>query len=814
MPKRILLLLSMLLLSLSVHAADGFKVRDIQINGLQRISSGTVFDAMKIDLGDQVTPQQLASAAQRLYGTGYFRDIRFGEDNGVLVVNVVERPSIGALKIEGDLSIDADQLLEGLKSSGLAEGEIYQESTLASIRKGLIGQYSADGRYDVRVETDVKPQPRNRVAITIKVEEGQIAKIKRINIVGNEAFEDEALLDMFELKTGNWLSWYRKDNLYSTERLNGDLEKLRSYYYDRGYVRFQILSQQVSVTPDNEGVHITITVREGARYKVGKVSLKGELPMPEETLRKAIFAKPGEWFSRRVMTSSSEYLGKVLGSEGYFFANVNEVPVIHDDTKLVDLSFFIEPGQKVYVRNINFAGNTQTADEVLRREMRQPEGGKASNAAIEHSKLRLERLGFFESVTVETPAVPGRTDQIDVLYNVVEQPSGNLSASLGYSDTSGLVLGGQIQQKNFLGTGNAVNFNAQRSESTTTFSFGIMDPYYTPEGVSAGFNLFYRKTDYSKQNIANYDTDSYGGGVSLGYPLSETSKVSASINYRNNKIKVGSIPAVEIIDFVYDSGDLETCTGDVLCYTRNKLEDNPDFDIITLVMGWHQSTLNRGLFPTRGYSNRLGAEVATPLGDLSFYKLDYDGQFYYPLSQDYIIRLAGKLGYGDGYGDTEVLPFFEHFYSGRSARGYESNTFGPRTTRYPGDFSDSDPFGGNLLISGKTELIFPLPYIKDQRMMRASLFVDGAGVFNNECPDPDDDIYVPELGSGNLVPLWGNYDSGNCGKFAADDIRFSAGVGMTWVTPFAPISFSLAHAINPGDEDETKAFQFTLGQQF
>ncbi len=755
--------------------ADDFTVADIRIEGLQRVSAGSLFRAFPVNLGDTVNEQVLVDATRSLFKTGFFNDIQIARDENVLIVTVIERPSISDIQIDGNKAIKTEALLDGLKQSGLSEGEIFKRATLEGLEQELSRQYIAQGRYGVDIETDVEAQPRNRVALSINITEGAPSSIKQINIVGNSVYDDEDLLGLFELRTTNWLSFYRNDDKYSREKLSGDLEKLKSKYLDNGYINFNIESTQVSITPDKEKVYITINLVEGDQFTIDQVTFAGDLVLDEEELEQFLLVKSGEIFSNELLTVTTEALTNRLGNEGYTFANVNGIPEVNDEDDTVDISVFIDPGKRAYVRRINFKGNTKTIDEVLRREMRQMESGWASNQQIELSKLRLQRLGFFKEVNVETPQVPGSTDQIDVDYTVEEQPSGSVTASLGFAQGRGLILGAGVSQNNFLGSGKRVSIGLNRSRFQSAYNFSYLDPYYTVDGVARGFNLFYRELDYDEDNIASFTTDSFGGGVSFGYPISETQALSFNIGYENTDITEGVYPVLEISEFL----DQEGTTFNEFLFTAS----------------WRQSRLNRGVFATRGSSQTLGLELAIPGSDLTYYKLTYKGQIFFPLTRSLTLRLRSELGYGDAYGDSTTLPFYKHFFAGGfdSIRGFKNNELGPRSTPSPLDPDrDLDPFGGNFLVTGGVDIIFPLPFLKDQRSVQSTLFVDAGNVFNTECPSV----------------------SVNCLDFDAGELRFSVGVGATWLSGFGPLTFSIAQAFNEGPLDDTEFFQFSFGKTF
>ncbi|MEC8427354.1 MAG: outer membrane protein assembly factor BamA, partial [Pseudomonadota bacterium] len=531
----------------ALAVAQSFRVDDIRLEGFQRVSSGSVFAALPLQVGDTINAYVIQKATRSLFRTGYFADIEIGRDGGVLVINLKERPAISEIVIDGNKAIKTEDLLKGMNENGLAEGQIFKQATLDGLTRELERQYVAQGRYSATVKAEVEELPRNQVKLVVNVDEGKVATIEHLNIVGNTVFTDEELGDLFELKTTGWLSWLNSNNKYSKEKMTGDLERLESYYLDRGYLRFAIDSTQVSLTPDKEGVYITVNITEGDVYKISDVQLAGDLVVDEEQLKLLFLLKEGQTFSQVLMTTTSDYLTRRLGNEGYTFAEVRGIPERDDDDKTVKVTFFMEPGKRAYVRRIEFRGNTKTSDEVLRREMRQMEGGSASTARIESSKVRLERLGFFKEVNVETIEVPGTSDQVDVEYTVEEQPSGSIGASVGFAQGSGLVLGANIQQNNWFGTGKRVGFNISNSKYQTVYSFNYMDPYFTPDGVSRGFSLFYRERDFEEVNVSSYATDSFGGSVNFGYPISETERLNFGFGVTNISIETGDRAVQEII---------------------------------------------------------------------------------------------------------------------------------------------------------------------------------------------------------------------------------------------------------------------------
>jgi len=757
--------------------ADAFTIADIRLQGLQRVSAGTVFNVLPVNVGDSIDEIGVRQLVRLLFKTGFFNDIKMARDGNVLVITVQERPAIESIEIKGNKAIKTDALLDGLGQQGLREGEIFKKSTLERVSLELERQYVSQGRYGAAIDTKVEDLPRNRVAISIQIEEGKTSGIRHINIVGAHVFPQEELLDQLELKYPSLTSFYKNNDKYAREKLTADLETLESYYRDRGYVQFHINSTQVSITPDRRQVYITINVEEGDKYTVNKVSLIGELnDVRAEDLERLFLVKEGQVFSQALVTATEERVTQALGNSGYTFASATGVPRVSDDGT-VEVVFNVDAGKRAYVHRIVFTGNKVTQDEVMRREMRQMEGGWASTAQIDLSKVRLERLGYFKGVSVETPEVPGTDDQIDVEFKVEEQPSGSISATLGYAQGTGLIIGGNYQENNVLGTGNSLGLGISYSDYQQSASFNYFNPYYTIDGISRGYNLFARKLNYDEANIARFTTDSYGGGLSFGFPIGETQRINFGATIEYTDITEGVYPAQEISEFIDKNG------SNSLNYKLN--------------LSWTSSSLNRGLFPTRGRSQSLAFEISVPGSDLEFYKVVYNGQMYFPLFGNWTMRARTELGYGDGYADTEALPFYEHFFSGGfgSVRGFKQSTLGPRTTPAINDpFQDpeGDPFGGNLLMEASLELIFPLPFVEDSRQFRPVMFFDAGNVFNTQCPDV----------------------SVNCFGFDLGEIRYSVGIGITWLTGLGPMTFGFSKALKTKDIDETEGFQFELGRTF
>jgi len=744
---------------LAVHplkAEERFVVENIKVNGLQRISAGTVYNYLPVSVGENFAFSKVGPAIRELFKTGFFKDISLEKDGSTLVVNVVERPSIAKIIFEGNKDLSSDDLTSALKKIGLAEGKVFNRQILDKVEQELRRQYFSHGKYGLKIDTKVSKLTRNRVGIHIDISEGRVAKIKQINVVGNKVFENDGLLKAFELNTTNWLSFYTKDDQYSKQKLSADLERLRSYYLDRGYINFSIDSTQVAITPDKKGIYVTINVKEGDLFTLEKVKLSGNLIVEPDKILELVKVGPGEVFSRKNATETSKAISDRLGDEGYVFANVNMVPNINNELKTVDMTFFVDPGKRVYVNRINMSGNTKTRDEVLRRELRQMESSWASTAKIERSKVRLQRLGYFEEVNVETPPVVGTSDQIDVNYSVVEKSSGNLMAGVGFSQTQGIVFNANVSQDNVFGSGKRVNLAFNNSDVSTRYSFGYFDPYFTLDGVSLGYDLGYSVRDAEEANISNYSTDVINSSFNFGLPLNEHDRLRFNIDLKHTKLTTSTFSSDEIRQFIEDNGD--------------------KYITLATSIGWTHDTLNRAIFPSKGGQQRLSAYATVPGSDLQYYKLAYKQQQYFPIAKDLTFRLLGEAAYGDGYGSTDSLPFFEHYFAGgvKSIRGFDDNTVGPRDSR-------NDPFGGTTKIIGKAELFFPIPFVEDVKSIRIGSFVDAGTVT----------------------------DGLNIGSF-----KYSVGLSGEWLSPFGALSVSFAIPMNVDENDEEQSFQFSFGSGF
>ncbi|MDP5325409.1 MAG: outer membrane protein assembly factor BamA [Litorivicinaceae bacterium] len=751
----------------SAFAATDFVASDIRIEGLQRVSSGSVFEALTLKPGDRVNDQVVSEVTRRLFDTGFFDQVVLRQDGAVLVIDVVERPAVSRIEITGNKAIETDDLIDSLRRAGIAEGDVLKRATLDSLAQAITRQYTSRGRYDAIVTSEIIPQDRNRVGLNITVFEGSVAKIRRITIVGNQSVETDTLLGEIDSTDGGLFTWITGSDQYESERLTADVEAIRSYYLDRGYVNADIAEPKIELSENLEEVFITITVVEGTQYQVGSVNIGGEIPIDLTEAVNALSLQSGELFSRRLVNEAVESMSKALGDAGYGRAQVRAVPELRDEAQAVDVTLVVTPGPLVYVRRIEFRGNTGTSDVVLRREIPQLESAVTSAAQIERGRINLQRLGFFSLVRVQTRPVPDEPDQVDVVYEVTEQASGSLSASIGFSQGEGVLLGAGVSQKNFLGSGNSLSFSLQSSSSVKEARFSFTDPYFTIDGVSRGIDLYFRETDFDEDGTANYTTDETGLGLSFGYPVSDRARLSTSARIQSVVLKTDDNERPDYIEnFLVSEG-----------FARGNRE--AEFLEVVLGAGYSFNTLNKAFLPTEGIRHRVSADLAIPGSDLEYYSLNYLGESFTPLSKTRDLSLAMKtnLGYGSGYGDSDGLPFLKNFFAGgiRSVRGFEYNSLGPRD-------EDSEQIGGNVLVTGSVSLQFPLPGVKETDQTRISVFTDAGQVYDDE--------------------------------FDPSDLRYSTGVALAWMTPIGPLSFTYAKALNASSTDQTEGFQFSIGSSF
>jgi outer membrane protein insertion porin family len=747
-------------LLLALHAAaaaalEPFVIRDIRVEGIQRTEAGTIFSYLPVKVGDTMTDERAAQAIRALFATGFFRDVSLEREGEVLVVVVQERPSIAQIDFSGLHEFDKDKILASFRQVGIGEGRILDRGLLDRAEQELKRQYLGRGYYAVQISTTVTPLERNRVAINFNIEEGSIAKIRQISIIGAKAFTESELTGLFVLRTPGLLTWFSKHDQYSREKLSADLETLRSHYLDRGYIEFRVDSTQVSITPDKQDIYITISITEGDPYTVSDVRVAGELLIPEAEIRKRILVNSGDRFSRARLTESTKLISDRLGDDGYAFANVNAVPSLDKEKRQVAFTFLIDPGRRVYVRRINVTGNTKTRDEVIRREARQLEGAWYSAQKVTASKQRIDRLGYFTEVNVETPSVPGSTDQVDVNIAVVEKPTGLLLFGAGYGSDEGLVFSASIAQQNIFGSGRHLSLNLNTSQVNTVYSLSYTNPYFTVDGVSQGFDIYYRELDPSANDLAQYRTKTYGGQLRLGVPITDRDTIQYGLGYDDTTIVTFPDSPQRYIDYVTVFG-----------------EQNVN---VFLTAGWARDQRDSLIYPTKGVFQRASAELGTPLGDLEYYKLVYQYQQYFALTRFTSLMANTELGYGDGYND-KPLPFFKNFYVGgvNSVRGFRSFTIGPKD-------SNGDPTGGPRKLLANLELLFPFPGLANDRSVRVSAFVD-SGVVGE--------------------------------KIEFDQLRVSSGLGLLWVSPIGPLKISVAYPIRKEPGDQLQKFQFTIGGIF
>ncbi|MCY4129440.1 MAG: outer membrane protein assembly factor BamA [Gammaproteobacteria bacterium] len=756
-----------------------FEISDIRVQGLLRVTPGTVFNAMSIELGDVATPQTVRETVRELFKTGYFNEVTIKRDGDILLVEVDERPSIVEIEITGNKAVPTEALLEGLAAEGLKEGEIFKQATLDRVRIELVRQYVAQGQYTASIETDIEVLARNRVKIEIEVEEGKRATIVQIAFVGNEVFDTTTLLDRMELKQPTLFGFISGENRYSREKLQGDLEAIEAFYTDRGYIEFKINSTQVSMTPDRKQVYVTINVSEGEKHLIGDVELVGDLDdVDPDEIEKLIIVSKGQLYSSALLTATEELITRQLGRHGYTFATATAVPEINEDGT-VNVRFMVNTGKRAYVRRLSFAGNTTTRDTVLRREMRQLEGAWASTDLIDLSKVRLERMGFFSDVTVETPEVAGEEGLIDVDIQVEEQSTGSITGSLGYQKLSGMILGASIQKSNIAGTGKNIGLSLDWSDYRKSFSYTYINPYFTEDGVSRGLSVFVRDTDYSTLNLNAFSTSAVGAGARFSFPIGETKRLQFAGRVEYTDVEQSGTEAEEIRDFIRSSGQT---------FLNYKVEGL-----------WSRDTRNRAIFATRGSRQTTALEISVPGSDLEFYRATVQLEQYFPvpgLNPNFAFHLNADLGYGGAYGDTEIYPFYEHFYGGGfgSIRTYKRASLGPRSTALRNFASNvpGRPFGGNIMAELSAEFVFPLPFMKNKGQVRSLYFVDAGNIFSDHCSETSLNCFAPSF----------------------KELRGSTGIAVSWLTRMGPMSFSLGYPFNNSDLDETEVFSFELGQTF
>ena len=788
----------------TVSADQPFRVDNIRVEGLQRVSEGTVYNYLPVNIGDRLTPQRIREAIRALYDTGFFRDVELRRDGGTLVVAVLERPTIESFELKGNKDIKTEDLSKSLRNVGLATGKTFDRSVLEDVRQFLTDQYFSRGKYAVKVDTQVEDLPDNRVRVKIDIKEGKRAKIRQINVVGNKSFDEDEVLEDFELKTPNWLSWYRQDDRYSRESLQGDLEKLRSFYMDRGYANFDIRSTQVAIAPEKDDIFITVNIDEGEVFKLGTVKLAGTFVVPEEELRQLLLVKPDETFSKKGITATQELIQNRLGLDGYAFAKVDPVPTPDPKTGKVDITFFVDPGNRVYVRNVVFNGVTKIDDDVLRREMRQLEGGWLSNLLVERSKQRIQRLPFIEKVESETKPVAGSADLVDVEFDIKEGPSAQLGGGIGYSESQSFILNGNYADSNFLGRGERLSLDLNSGRYSKVYGISHTDPYTSIDGVARTLSFTYRDVTQFVSASSDFSSESLALGVDYGYPISEYQSLRLGFSAQRSSLITGDGSAEQARSWVRSNGDYrqqiipEQDYGDGFIVPGTVL-DTTQFDTYELILGWSYDSRNRALFADRGMRHSLSLGYTLPFSDVEYYSVNYDYLQFLPLVGRWTLALAAEVGFAMDIGDTTASPPYRNYFAGGpdTVRGYRESRLGPKD-------SFGNPFGGNLKVAARAELIIPTPE-KWASSARATWFYDIGNVFSTG-------NRYQFTGVDGLTPI--DY------SFKYDKLKHSTGLAVQWLAPLGVFRFSYAIPLNAyrGDDvlfpDEEERFQFTIGQAF
>jgi outer membrane protein insertion porin family len=766
--RRLIAVATFALCSSYAFAIDPFTVKDIRVEGIQRTEAGTVFSYLPVRVGETFTDEKSAAAIKALYATGFFKDVRIEVEGDVLVVMVEERPAISSVEFSGVKEFEKDALTKALKEIGVGESRIFDKASVDRAEQELKRQYLSRGLYGVQITTTVTPIERNRVTINFAVNEGEVSRIKQINIVGNKAFPDSELRGLLNLSTPGWFSWYTKADQYSKQKLTGDIESLKSYYLNRGYIEMQVESTQVSISPDKKNIYITINISEGEKYTVSDIKLEGEMFGREEELKSLVQLKKGDVYSGEALAESTKKISERMGNFGYAFANVNANPEINREKKEVAFTILLDPGKRVYVRRMNVAGNTKTRDEVIRREFRQFEGSWYDGNKIRLSRDRVDRLGYFKEVNIETPEVRGTNDQVDVNLSVVEKPTGNFLLGAGFSQSEKLTLTASIQQANFAGSGNTVGLDVNTSKSNRTIALTQVNPYFTDDGVSRSIEVFLRTTRPPTVSTGDYKVQTSGGNVKFGVPFSELDTVFFGGGVERTKVEAFADSPFRFRKYVTDFGSGDLVNG-----------GDANTTSFPLTAAWQRDSRDSALVPTIGRLQRANLELDL-VGSLKFYKAIYQHQYYKPFFRNMTLALNGEVDYGHGIG-SKPYPIFKNFYAGGigSVRGFESSSLGPRDSGV-----NNDPIGGSARLIGNAELQFPFPGAGNDRTLRWFTFFDAGNVF----------------------------DEGQ--KIRVADLRYSTGLGLSWISPVGPLKLSYGKALNAKAEDKKQSFQFQLGTGF
>lgn len=754
----------------AVAAASDFVIQDIRIEGIARTEPGTVLSHLPFQVGDEFTDAKGNTAIHALYGSGLFRDVRLEREGNVLVIQLQERPAVASISTQGIHAFDNAAIEQSLRDVGMAEGRIFDHATLDRADQEMRRQYLARGYYGVDVKTTVTPLDRNRVRLSIVVDEGEAASISSIRFVGNRIMDDETLQEQMQLTTSGWMSWYTKSNLYSREKLAADIEAIRSYYLNNGYLDFKVDSVQVSIAPNKQDIFITINMTEGEQYHITGVELTGDMLGLQKDLEQLIEVEPGSIYNAEVINTASTAITDKLSSLGYAFATARPTPVVtgNNEAKVI---YTIDPGRRAYVRHVNISGNSKTQDEVIRREVRQYEAAWFDSEAVKLSRDRIDRLGFFDSVTVDPKPVPGTRDQVDLEVVVKERPTGSINLGAGFSTSDGVILSAGFAQNNIFGTGKSVSAEVNTSDSTRTYALSLTEPYITPEGISRSIDLYDRRVDMDELDLANdLEYETRGAAVSWGIPFTEYDRVFLGAKFENTIVDAGSRAPERYQQYVRDFGDSPKA--------------------VAATIGWSRDSRDNALAPTRGTYQRLSGEVTLPVMDLRYYRASYQLQHYWPVTRDLTLAFNGEVGYGDSWGGKEY-PFFKNFYAGGigSVRGYENSSLGPKDNSYGGE---GDSAGGNASLNFSVEMLMPLPGA--DRTLRWFTFFDGGWVWGDSYGE-----------NGRVEDKMG---------ISLSDLRYSVGVGVAWISPLGPLKFSIAAPINDKPGDKTERFQFQIGTGF
>jgi outer membrane protein insertion porin family len=792
------------------QAPAAFTVGDIRVEGLQRISEGTIYNYLPVNIGDQLDQRRIQEAIRALFGTGFFSDIEMRRDGETLVVVVRERPSIESFELAGNKDIKTEDLQQSLRSVGLATGKTFDRSILEEVRGFLTDQYFSRGKYAVRIDPKVEEVPGNKVRIKIDIVEGQRARIRQINLVGNTTYDDEELLDAFALRTPNWLSWYKQDDRYSRESLQGDIETLTSWYQDRGYANFAVESTQVAIAPEMDDIFITMNLHEGEVYKVGEVKLAGTMKVPESELQRLLLVKPGQTYSRKLITQTQELISFRLGADGYAFAKIDPVPTADEETKTIALTFFVDPGNRAYVRRVNFINTSAIDDTVLRREMRQLEGSYLSNALLERSKERIQRLPYIEKVEFETTPVPGTPDLVDVDFDIKEGLPGQFSGGIGYSESQSFMLNGSFVHSNFMGSGERVAVDLITGRYSQQYSISHTDPYTTIDNVSRTLGVQYRDVTQFVSAASDFSTTTMSGTMEWGYPISEFQGLRFGVVAQRSDLIVNpQSSAREAVSWVRNNGNPYTRVIE-----REFPAVDPDdpptiietilfgskFNTFELVGSWYYDSRNRAIFADRGMQHAISTAVTAPGSEVDYYTFRYDYLQLIPVWNQWTVALTSEIAWGDALGkDTTSLPPYRQFFAGGpdTVRGFSESRLGPKD-------SFGNPYGGNLKVVGRAELLFPVP-AKWRASTRISAFYDIGNVFSQGTG-------INFVGRDGITPV--DYE------FDYNELKQSAGIAVQWFAPLGIFRFSYGFPLNEfkGDAvrypDEVERFQFTIGSAF